>query len=98
VSKDVALQSFSPHGIGMRIKIGQFWLILEDKAGRPEPPGKRYLRFGISSSNSGSWLGAAFSAQCHACREAAVFHDVKPARYRKAWYWKDDEGCLGYGD
>ncbi|KAK1835138.1 heterokaryon incompatibility protein-domain-containing protein [Podospora conica] len=59
VSKDVALQSFPPYGIGMRTKIGQFWLTIDDKSGRPEPPqGRPYMRFGISSSNSGSWLGS----------------------------------------
>ncbi|KAK0710605.1 heterokaryon incompatibility protein-domain-containing protein [Lasiosphaeris hirsuta] len=56
-------QSFPPYGIGIRTKIGQFWLIVEDRSGKPEPLGRPFYRFGISTSTSpssgnGPWLGS----------------------------------------
>ncbi|KAK0652325.1 heterokaryon incompatibility protein-domain-containing protein [Cercophora newfieldiana] len=54
---------FSPYGIGLRTRIGQFRLIIDDRSGKPEPPGRPFYRFGISTSSPPSsgedpWLGS----------------------------------------
>ncbi|KAK4447338.1 hypothetical protein QBC34DRAFT_382292 [Podospora aff. communis PSN243] len=92
VSSDIAPQSFPPYGIGLRTKVGQFYLTNEDKSDKPEPPGKRYLRMGISSSKGAIRLPSSHRRKCRVGLSSPFLFIVLSEAYG---FSPDEMGHLG---